>query len=279
MLMLPLFLALVPANAPDISIKLLGAQRVACANAEENSDGLACYSVNAGHPMRIRIASTDERRRITAGRYFVKASSTSKALRSGQFIDGKGRDEWHTDLELPSNEEKTTSYDLFVEAESDGRHIERTFRIMNVAHGRSDAAWTIAGTSIRLAPSGCWHEVREVMMTLSLESCDKKLNAIKAVVVSPARGLTLQQYVTNSVEVYSRRETWAVSRRGPLPSYLGEGEMLELAQTIGEKQQLINKYFLRSGEKIVVVTRYYSDHKPPASDDVSWLTVPALESH
>jgi hypothetical protein len=258
-------------------VKLLGAQSIPCSAdilaTGASSTSPTCYSVNAGHPLRLDLDTADSGDRINAWRYGVRSIGSGVTVASGQYMDKAGRESWNHDFTLPRNDSVTTAYAVNLEMESGDARAERVFHIENVIRQRSETAWTIAGTNVRLGPSGCWKETPEILLALSLQSCTDKSQALKAVAANLADGTSLQQYVTNSIEVYSRAGVWRVEQRRPIPAALGEGEKVVLTQTIGPSVHSVTKYFIHDGPRVVVVSSYGVGVDGPDPDE--WLSVGA----
>jgi hypothetical protein len=260
-------------------VKLLGALAIPC-SAEilaeaDSSRSPACYSVNAGHPLRLDLDAGDSGDRINAWRFGIRAVGNAVGSASGQYIDGAGRESWTHDFTLPRSGDKTRMYEVAVEIESGVAHEERVFHIENVVRQKSESAWTIAGTNIRLGPSGCWKEAPEILVALSLQSCTDKSRALKAVAANLIGGISLREYVTHSIEVYSRAGVWRVGQRRPIPAALGEGERVILVQTIGPRVSSVNKYFIHDGPRVVIVTSYGNGIDAP--DPGAWLSLTAAD--
>jgi hypothetical protein len=256
-------------------VRLLGAQSVPCSAeflaAGESGTSPTCYSVNAGHPLRLDLDTADSSDRINAWRFGVRSIESGVTVASGQYIDGAGRESWNHDFTLPRDDDTTTSYEVTLEIESGDARAQRVFYIENVVRQKTESAWTIAGTNIRLGPSGCWKETPEILTALTLQSCTDNALVLKAVVANLAGGISLQQYVSNSIEVYSRAGIWRVGKRRPIPAALGEGERVILVQTIGPSVRSLNKYFMHDGPRVVVVTSYGNGIDAP--DPGEWLSV------
>lgn len=186
-------------------------------------------------------------------------------------MDAKGKEVWLADLDLPVG--RASLLKINVDIDTPAGHFERILYVQGIERSESDNSWLVPGTDIRLTPEGCWHEKHDIAMTLSLEACDDPSQSIKAVVVDPRVGVTMQQYVTNSVEAYSRLGTWRVKQRQPLPPSLGIGERLDLVQTIGGESRHIDKFFIAQRDKITIVSRYRASDARQSDQSTAWLLV------
>jgi hypothetical protein len=257
----------------DISAKLEGAKPTTCSTAVNATSGPAmppkCFAIGADRPLILDLASVNPHHPVTEWRYAIRALDASIASTSGQYIDGAGRQEWRQELALPAGKDSETTFEVWLDIEAQSCHSQRTLYVERVARPEAATSWAIAGTPIHVAPDGCWREVHDRALALSLQACDNEKLAIKAVAVKPAAGVTVGQYVTNSIEAYARAGIWRVDGRKSLSAVLGEGEVLELTQTIAGDRRQVTKYFLDQQGEIVIISRYGHDRK----GDSSWLVI------
>ncbi len=96
---------------------------------------------------------------------------------------------------------------------------------------------------------------------LDLESCAKHGVRIVAFVVQPNSGVSMTQYVANSVEADSDARMWRVNKREPNPIASADGEYLSLGQTIAGVSGPIEKYFIAIDTQFVILSLH---GMPPA---------------
>ncbi len=96
---------------------------------------------------------------------------------------------------------------------------------------------------------------------LDLESCATQGVRIVAFIVQPLSGVSLNQYVSNSVDAYSNTAMWRVSKREPSHISTADGEYLSLGQTIAGVSGPIEKYFIAVDTRFVILSLH---GMPPA---------------
>ncbi|GEM_PF-6327219 len=221
-----------------------------------------------------------------------------QATSSGIAVDGREQPVWTVPLALPrsaagplspvgQNDDAAPSpareparpglYRIGVELDGDAGSVEHDLVLAVPPPGtiRIGQVWPVPGTALRFAPDGCWVEAEDPVVTLSLRACADPSLAVKLVVVTPPQWLGLEQYVTNSVEAYSRTGIWHVEKRRSMTAGRNGQVSLSLKQTIAGKTTSLVKEFIGREGKFVVVTGYpgHAGEWPAAVRLKDWLVL------
>jgi hypothetical protein len=254
-------------SAQSVDTTLLGAKPTECWKglSSDTPEFAGCYTTTDGPALRVAL-KTNESTGIMSWRYIVTRLGDDTETSSGNFLKGGAPQTWNEVVPVPITEGLRPLYELRLFVEIGTAYVTRVMYVESVGQTTARHTWRLADTKIVLHPVGCWKRETAPLMNLVLTACSRKSSAIKAVLVSPARGLTLKQYVTNSIDLYSRTGIWHVKRRTTAPSNLGSGELLELTQFTGKTNQSIVKLFLEQDDKIAIVSIYNSDESTDVSD-------------
>lgn len=276
-------------GAPEVLVDLKGAHPVACTAARTN-DGEACFTAAASTPIVLEVQSPHGRRDIHAVKYGLFRADKQAAIASGQQIDGKGVSVMSTPLPLPLRHEESktaagcddgqepaqaaVSYIIEAEIDIGSAVLSRKLALEMPPIAKSPtSAWPIEGTQWEIAPKGHWGG-RQAHATLppalDIESCTTPGARIVAFVVQPLSGVSLMQYVTNSIEAYSDAAMWHVGKREPSRVAFAEGERLSLEQMIAGKSVPIEKYFLLVDTRILILS-IYGQRDSVATDPATWI--------
>ena len=257
-------------GAPEISVALKGAHTIACApDSTDNAD--ACYTATSSVPIELEVRSSDGLPTLHSIKYGIFPVETSSAVAAGQSIDVKGTSVDSTELPFPKTSsagcgnskglnQTPGTYVIQIEI-GDGEELraKKLFVEILADEERSPTAWPIGDTGLHIAPKGQWRDMRASRAmpgALDLESCATHGVRIVAFTVQPNSGVSLTQYVSNSVEAYSDAATWRVSKRESSHIAAADGEHLSLEQTIAGVSVAIEKYFIDVDTRIVILSLY-----------------------
>ncbi|MEO5560914.1 MAG: hypothetical protein ABIO49_13405 [Dokdonella sp.] len=275
--------------APEVLVDLRGAHLIAC-SASRTSAGETCFTAAASTPIVLDVQSPHGRPDIHAIKYGIFQADRQAAIASGQQIDGKGVSVISTPLPLPlpkegsgkaagcgdGQEPAEAAVSYIIEAEIDigSAVLSRKLALEILPINKNPtSAWPIEGAQLEIAPKGHWRsrQAHAVMpAALDIESCTTPGARIVAFVVQPLPGVSLTQYVTNSIEAYSDVAMWHVGKREPSRVAFAEGEHLSLEQMIAGESVPIEKYFLHADTRILILS-IYGQQDSAAPDAATWI--------
>lgn len=256
--------------APEISVDLKGTHSVACVPAR-TGDANACFAGTSSTPIHLEVSSSDGSTSIHTIKYGIFQANTPTAIASRQLIDVKGTSRDSAHLSFPKAQSSscgnaqglnqapgTYAIETEIGIGEDVR-AQKLFVEILADEERRSTAWPLGDTGLQIAPKGQWRDMRASRAlpgALDLESCATQGVRIVAFIVQPLSGVSLNQYVSNSVDAYSNTAMWRVSKREPSHISAADGEHLSLEQTIAGVSTSIEKYFIAVDTRIVILSLY-----------------------